>query len=113
MNWEIRTADTPAALEAAYTFCKRFFPGLDADAYARKRWKERMVNAPDLMPYAVSGGAVVGVVFGRMEESGAVTVGPVAVDPSLQGRGLGRALLSELEARAARRGRPAAGPEPR
>ncbi len=104
MNWEIRTADTPAAFEAAYTFCERFFPGLDADAYARKRWMERMASAPDLMPYAVSGGAVAGVVFGRMEESGAVTVGPVAVDQALQGCGLGRALLTELEARAARRG---------
>jgi GNAT superfamily N-acetyltransferase len=104
MNWEIRMADTPAAFEAAYTFCERFFPGLDADAYAREKWLKRMIAASDLMPYAVSGGAVVGVVFGRVEDSGEVTVGPVAVDPAFQKCGLGRALLAELEARAARRG---------
>lgn len=104
MNWEIRTVDTSAALEAAYTFCERFFPDLDADTYARTKWLERMKTASDLMPYAASGGAVVAVVFGRVEDSGEVTVGPVAVDFAFRGRGLGRALLSELEARAARRG---------
>lgn len=104
MDWEIRTVDTPAELEAAYAFCERFFPDLDADAYARDRWIERMKTARDLMPFALSGGAVVGVTFGRLEESGEVTVGPVAVDPAFQRRGLGRALLSDLESRAARRG---------
>ena len=104
MDWEIRTVDTLAELDAAYAFCERFFPDLDADAYARGRWVERLKTARDLLPFALSGGAVVGVTFGRTEENGSVTVGPVAVDPAFQGRGLGRALLSELESRAARRG---------
>jgi ribosomal protein S18 acetylase RimI-like enzyme len=63
-----------------------------------------MASARDLMPYAVADGAVVGVVFGRVEQSGEVTVGPVAVDPAFRRHGLGRALLGEVEARAARRG---------
>jgi len=104
MDWEIRTVNTPAELEAAYAFCERFFPDLDVDAYARDKWIARMQTARDLMPYASSGGAVAGVVFGRLEENGSVTVGPVAVDPAFRRRGLGRALLSELESGAARRG---------
>ena len=52
------------------------------------------------MLYAESNGAVVGIVFGRLENEYSITVGPVAVDESCRNSGIARKMMFLLEERA-------------
>ena len=65
----------------------------------------RFPEEADLQVVAVAEGRVVGLALGSLSpDRAAVVVGEVAVEPDCQRRGIGRAMLAELEARATARG---------
>ena len=106
MDITIRHITNERKLDAALALEAEVFGHLSEDnspAYARARWVERMERHGALMLYAEAGGAVVGIVFGRVEDGG-VTVGPVAVAAERRGQGVGRALMLALEERARAQG---------
>jgi len=107
MNYTIQHVTTEQELDAALAFDEKVF-GLPSErhspAYSREKWLERMKTYGDLMLYAQSGGEVVGIVFGRIENERSVTVGPVAVDGRFRKRGVAREMMLLLEQRALGRG---------
>ena len=104
MDYTIRHVTTKKELGKALAFDKKVF-GQPSErhnpAYSRKNWRKRM-RSPygDLMLYAQSGGEVIGIVFGRLENKRSITVGPVAVDKRFRGCGVAQALMLQLEQRA-------------
>ncbi|MCL1952181.1 MAG: GNAT family N-acetyltransferase [Oscillospiraceae bacterium] len=107
MDYTIRHVTSERELDAALAFDEKVF-GVPSEghspAYSREKWLERMKGHGDLMLYAQLGGEVIGIVFGRMEEDGSVTVGPVAADRRYRQQGVARALMRLLEKRARRQG---------
>lgn len=103
MDYTIRSIATERELDEALALDCRVF-GVSSEssspAYARERWLERMQSHGDLMLYAESGGEMIGIVFGRIEQGRSVTVGPVAVDARFRSLGVGRNLILLLEKRA-------------
>ena len=103
MDYTIKHVTTEQELDAAHAFDKKVF-GLPSErhspAYFREKWLERMKTHGDLMLYAESDGEVIGIVFGRIENSSSITVGPVAVDERFRKHGIARELMLLLEKRA-------------
>ena len=103
MNFTIQHVTTERELDNTLAFDEKVF-GLPSErhnpAYSREKWLERMKTHGDLMLCAQSGGEVVGIVFGRIENEKSITVGPVAVDKRYRKRGLARELMLSLEKRA-------------
>ena len=103
MEYKIKHVTTRRELDDTLAFDKKVF-GLASErhspAYSREKWLERMKTHGDLMLYAESGGEVIGIVFGRVENGSSVTVGPVAVDERFRKRGIARDLMLLLEKRA-------------
>lgn len=103
MHCTIKHIATERELDAALALDEKVFgvpSGRNSPAYAREKWLERMKDAGDLMLYAELGGEAIGIVFGRIENESAVTVGPVAVDERYRKHGIARALMLMLETRA-------------
>lgn len=99
MDYTIKHVATERELDEALALDKRVFgvPSSEhSPAYSRERWLERMKEYGDLMLYVESGGAIIGIVFGGLDNGG-VTVGPVAVDEGFRKLGVARALMLELE----------------
>jgi predicted N-acetyltransferase YhbS len=107
MDYAIKHVTTELELDAVLEFDKKAF-GLPSErnspAYSRERWLERMKTHGDLMLYAESGGEVIAIVFGRIENGNSVTVGPVAVDAQFRKHGIARELMFLLEKRALEHG---------
>lgn len=103
MNYTIKHVATERELDATLAFDQKVFgipSELCSPAYSREKWLERMHTHGDLMLYAQSDGEVVGIVFGRMEDEGSITVGPVAVDERFRKLGIARKMMLLLERRA-------------
>lgn len=62
-------------------------------------YREQLAVAPTLMIYAEATGDVIGCVLARIEDDH-VLVGPVAVDEAHRRRGIGQAMLDEVERQA-------------
>lgn len=93
---DARWTDVPAlaALEAA------LFPD---DAWSERSWWAELAGRPR-RDYVVAADAGTLIGYGGLDHGGEVSdVMTVAVAPAARGRGLGRALLDELERRARRR----------
>ena len=108
MDYTIKHITTEQELDAALTLDKEVF-GVPSEqsssAYSRERLLERMQSAyGDLLLYAEFGSEIIGIVFGRVEDNGSVTVGPVAVDTRFRQQGIAWELMLELENRAFRHG---------
>lgn len=94
----------PADLKALPAFARRCLPELDyLDA---KGWKAQLFGDPDAdagcLLKAVEGKRLLGLALGVARKTGAERAGWVkllAVDPKARRRGIGRALLGELERR--------------
>lgn len=103
MNYTIKHVTTVRELDDALAFDKKVFGApseQSSPAYSRGKWLERMEVYRDLMLYAESDGEVVGIVFGRIEGEGSITVGPVAVDKRFRRQGIAREMMLLLEKRA-------------
>ena len=103
MDYTIKNVTTEQELDEVLAFDKKVFDlpiERHSPAYSREKWLERMKDYGDLMIYAESGGEVVGLVFGRVENGANITVGPVAVDERFRKRGVAREMMLLLEERA-------------
>jgi len=108
MDYSIKCVKTERELDETLAFDKMVF-GIPSErhspAYSREKWLERMKSGyGDLMLYAQSGDEVIGIVFGRIENDGGITVGPVAVDERYRNLGVARELMLLLEERALEHG---------
>ena len=77
------------------------FPQLvdnDEYRYSRNFWIEKMSELPELLLYAKDGSTICGSVFAWVD-NGAVTIGPCCVDNAYRGKGVGSALMIEVEKR--------------
>jgi len=94
MDYAIKHVATERELDDALAFDKKVFghpSERHSSEYSREKWLERMRSVyNDLMLYAESGGEIVGIVFGRIENGRGVTVGPVAVDGRYRKHGIAR-----------------------
>lgn len=94
---EIRheTADDVWEVEALYDLC--FAPG--RSALSSYRLRDGVVPVRDLSLVAVDGDQIIGGAIRfwpvRIAEAEALLLGPIAVHPTRQGEGLGRALIHE------------------
>ncbi len=105
MNYIIKQTTTEKELDTVLEFdLKIFGTRSDAPDYSREKWLERIETYGDLMLYAESAGEVIGIVFGRVERSVSVTVGPVAVDERFRKCGIAREMMTLLEERTLRHG---------
>lgn len=107
MGYIIKNITTERELDRAIAFDKQIFADshhLETAEYSREKWLEHMKNYNDLMLYAEADKDVVGIVFGRAEENGSITVGPVATAPGFRRRGLAREMMFLLEKRALKHG---------
>jgi GNAT superfamily N-acetyltransferase len=103
MDYTIKHITAERDLDAALVFDKSVFGMRDEhghNEYTREKWLARMQTHGDLMLYAETDGEIIGIVFGRMENNGSVTVGPVATFERYRGHGIATALILELEERA-------------
>ena len=103
IDYTIKYVASEQELDDALAFDKRVFghpSEQHSPAYSRERWLERMAAGGDLMLYAEADGEIIGIVFGRIENSASITVGPVAVDERFRKRGVARELMLLLEKRA-------------
>lgn len=76
------------------------FPQLDNDEYrySRNFWIKKMNERPELLLYAKDGSTICGCVF-AWEDNRGVTIGHCGVDNTYRGRGVGSALMVEIEKR--------------
>lgn len=77
------------------------FPQLvdnDEYKYSRDFWMEKMSELPELLLYAKEGSTICGSVFAWVND-GAVTIGHCGVDNAYRGKGVGSALMVEVEKR--------------
>ncbi len=97
INHVMNTAELDAVLQLVYSL----FPQLDNDEYrySREFWVEKMGELPELLLFARDGSTVVGSVFG-WGNNGAVTIGHCGVAEAHRGKGIGSALMVEVERRA-------------
>lgn len=102
MEYIIKHITNETELDRALELERRVF-GLAGKRDADK-WLSRIADGGELMLFAESGGEVVAVVFGFIEDNGNVTVGPVATDEHFRSRGIAHALMLRLEEAAKLRG---------
>jgi ribosomal protein S18 acetylase RimI-like enzyme len=103
MDYRIKHVTTEYELDDTLAFDKKVF-GIASEchspAYSREKWLECMESPySDLLLYAESDGEIIGIVFGRFENEGNITVGPVAVDERFRKHGIARELMLLLEKR--------------
>ena len=102
MDYTIKHVTNEQELDKALAFDSKVF-GIPSErhspAYSREKWLLRMKTHNDLMLFAESGGEVIAIVFGRVENERSITVGPVAVDERYRKHGIARELMVLLEAR--------------
>ena len=93
-------------LAEAIALAARSFPGLhERTGRGPDYYPSRLAEEADLQVVAVAGGRVVGLALGSLSpDRTAAVVGEVAVEPNCRRRGVGRAMLAQLEARATARG---------
>ena len=93
----VRNADE---VDSVWRLVCGIFPQLDGDGrYSRDFWIEKMREVPELLLYARDGSTICGSVFAWVTNGG-VTIGHCGVDRAYRGRGVGRALMIEVERRA-------------
>jgi len=87
-------------LEAVLQLVFSIFPQLENGEYkySRKFWVEKMNELPELLLYAKDGDVICGSVFAWVDNGG-VTVAHCCVDHAYRGKGIGRALMLEVEKR--------------
>lgn len=98
--WHVTTEDE---LDAALALEKRVFgfaSELRNSDYSREKWLERMTSHGDLMIFAKSNNEIIGIVFGRVESNGSITIGPVVVDERFRKHGIAEKLMLSLEVQA-------------
>jgi len=103
MDYTINHVTTEQELDDILAFEKKVFgtsTERNSPAYSREKWVERMQTHGDLMLYAKADNEIIGMVFGRVENSKSITVGPVAVDERFRKHGIARELMLLLEKRA-------------
>jgi GNAT superfamily N-acetyltransferase len=103
MDYAIKHITNEHELEKAYAFAKNIFKDITAMQDHEKilaEWHEGFKQNNELLLFAESCGKVVAVVFGFIGNDGNMTVGTVAVDERLRGRGTAREMMLLLEERA-------------
>jgi GNAT superfamily N-acetyltransferase len=103
---EVRPVASPAELAEAIELAVRTFPDLhERTGRGPDYYPSRHAEEADLQVVALAGSRVVGLALASLSADGVVAgAGEVAVAADYQRRGVGRAMLAELEARAAARG---------
>ncbi len=103
---EVRPVASHQELSEAIALAVRSFPGLhERTGRGPDYYPTRLPEEADLQVVAVAEGRVVGLALASVGPDGdAAVVGEMAVEPDYQRRGVGRAMLAEVEARAAARG---------
>ena len=102
----VRPVSSHQELAEAIALAVRFFPDLhERTGRGPEYYPARLAEQADLQVVAVVEGRVVGLALASLCADGtAAVVGEVAIEPDYQAQGLGRAMLAEVEARAAARG---------
>ncbi len=87
-------------LEAVLQMVYAIFPQLkEGDyRYSRDFWIDRLNERPELLLYAKDGDVICGSVFAWVDNDG-VTVAHCCVDKAYRGKGIGKALMHEIENR--------------
>ncbi|HEY8349375.1 MAG TPA: GNAT family N-acetyltransferase [Clostridia bacterium] len=88
-------------LESVLELVNSIFPQLENGEckYSRDFWIEKMHERPELLLCARDGGVICGTVLAWID-NGAVTVATCCVDAAYRGKGIGKALMLEVEKRA-------------
>lgn len=100
MEYRIKNVTTEKELDKALAFYRQMFADLqhmETLEYSKNKWLECMKSYSDLMLFAEADGEVVGIVFGRIEANGNVTIEPVATAPDFRKQGLAREMMFLLE----------------
>ena len=100
MQHVVKHVSREQELDAALALYKEVFgiKGTHSNSpYSREKWLERMASHGDLMLCSESGGKVIAIVFGRIENDIGITVGPVAVEKRFRKHGIARDLMLLLE----------------
>ena len=98
---DIDNVRTTEELDSVLQFVYEIFPQLNNDEYrySCSFWIEKLSELPELLLYARDGSTICGSVFGWVSNGG-VTVGHCGVDSAYRSKGVGSALMLELEKRA-------------
>jgi GNAT superfamily N-acetyltransferase len=88
-------------LEFVLQFVYTIFPELEDGGYKYTRdfWAEMLGKLPELLLYAKDGDKICGSVF-AWDDNGGITVAHCSVDSAYRGKGVGKALMLEIENRA-------------
>lgn len=88
-------------LDSVFRLVYEILPQLNNDEYrySRRFWIEKMSERPELLLYAKEDSTICGSVFACVE-NGAVTIGHCGVENRHRGKGVGSALMVEVEKRA-------------
>lgn len=98
-NLSIEHVKSIDELDAVLGFVSRIFGPIEGQGkYSRQFWIEKMNELPELLLYAIDGDQVVGSVFAWVDNN-SVTVAHCAVAEDCRGRGIGLALMQEIEGR--------------
>lgn len=105
--YDIKSIASEQELSRVLAWCDTIFPGTSTEA--RPPWIDYYNRCPELLLYAEQDRRVIGLVFGLAKPNNTcITVAPVAVDASCRRRGVGSALITEVENRARKLGYEAA-----
>jgi AraC-like DNA-binding protein/GNAT superfamily N-acetyltransferase len=101
INMQINTIENENVYKKVIILTDRMF-NITAQGdgkYGYSFWEKHFLETPELMVYAEDEGNICGLAFGWVDNM-TVTVAYLGVEEEYRGRGIGRALLNELENRA-------------
>lgn len=98
MPFELKHITDVATLKRVHDFAIDIFGPISV-RHSFEVYHDQLTVAPKLMVYAEDAGKVIGCVLARIEDDH-VLVGPVAVAEAYRRRGLGKALMGEVERQA-------------
>ncbi len=101
MEYAIKHVTTEREFQDALAFAVSIF---GERVKTHTDWRKHMERNEDLLLFAESGGEIVGIVFGRIENDCSLTVGIVAVNERFRNLGLAREMMKLLEERAIKYG---------
>ncbi len=97
MKYDLKFAQSVEELKQVYAFAVAVL-GLPTAKHTLEYYTQQLAIAPTLLIYVRYEGRIIGCMMGSIEDDH-VLVGPVAVAESYRGRGIGKAMVKELEAR--------------
>lgn len=98
MSFAIKIVETPERLKEVFSFATAILGPIE-EPHTLERYLEQLVNAGQLLVYAVKDGRICGCILASVDGDH-ILVGPVAVAENARRLGIGSAMMAKIETEA-------------